>query len=146
MKKQTIFVVVGALLLLAAVLTGYRQHRKAELREAYGNAVDAFNRAYEYRDAGSLLYEPRWKDFQVAMDSFWREPGAASFAHPDWPNLSDCGHLLELYRNYSAIESAAIENADSIETLDIVKQKVKEWDRSQADIVQKAKLCLKKPF
>jgi len=137
--------VIG-ILAITSVVFAYRHQRQAELREAYGNAVDAFARAYQYRDSGALLYEPRWNDFQMASDAFARKDGATAFIHADWPKLTDCGTLLEQYRGYSEKASSAIENAHSIETLALVKQEVDGWGKIQTVIVQKASLCLNKPF
>jgi hypothetical protein len=145
MTKWLALTVVGILIISAAGFAYYHQ-KQSELREAYGNAVDAFSRVYEYRDSGVLLFEPRWKDFQTARDGFERKDGADGFVRAEWPKLTECGALLEQYRAYSEKESSAIENAHSIETLALVKQEVAEWDKSQAAIVQKANPCLKKPF
>jgi hypothetical protein len=144
--KGWIVLAVGGLVLSGAALAWYRQHRLAELREAYGSAVDAFNRAFEYRDAGVLLYEPRWKDFQTAEDSFRRMDGAAGFIHPDWPRLEDCGHLLEIYRDYSEKESAGIEAVGSIESAKAEEKVIKESERRKAEISEATQLCLKRPF
>jgi len=66
--------VIG-ILAITAVVFAYRHQRQAELREAYGNAVDAFARAYQYRDSGALLMNHAGTIFKWQVDAFARKMG-----------------------------------------------------------------------
>lgn len=85
-------------LLSGALYAGVRYERHAAWKQAYGDAQDAFRRAYDYKDAGALLYEPRLKDFQAADDRQRRISLVDSETQDDAESLHFCGGELATYR------------------------------------------------
>jgi hypothetical protein len=119
-------VVIGVTVLSGLTYGVYRLHERQQWQAAYGEALDAFKRAYDYRDAGTLLFEPRLKDFQVADDRLQRLSLIDYKTQSDAEILHLCGQNLLSYRESerTASESldlgkAGLENAES--TLELQK-------------------------
>ena len=73
---------------------------------AYLSALDAYRRAYDYRDASVLLYEPRLKDFETAEDELARLPSPNPEASITSEELRQCADSLKHYReSVSFVES-----------------------------------------
>jgi hypothetical protein len=115
MKK---WIFLAAIVLAAVGYGGYRLYEYHEWKTAYGRALDALHRAYEYKEAGVLLYEPRRKDFEVADDQLQRLSQFSVEAQSDANILHYCGEELRMYRNEGADASDALASAeDSTGTL-----------------------------
>jgi hypothetical protein len=121
-----------AVIVLAIVgYGGYRLYQYQEWKAAYGKALDAYKRAYDYRDAGTLLYEPRRKDFDAAMDDLERQPIPGSYAGIDRNLLRYCGDDLEIYRQDMRL----------LDRLDLKQTPKAEIDRDMDNLTQAGKLA-----
>jgi hypothetical protein len=114
---SAILLVIGVPALAIGSFAWYRYDQRKQWIEARLRTVDALNRAYEYRDAGVLLYEPRWKDFEVAADELQRL-SLNEFDKADAQTLRICGDDLTQYRKDAARAGESIALArDSSPTL-----------------------------
>ncbi len=95
MKTWVLFAVVG---LAAVTYGGYNLYEYHEWKVAYVKALDAYKRAYDYRDAGTLLYEPRRKDLDAAMDDLERQPLPVYYSDHKRAMLRICVGGVSLYR------------------------------------------------
>ncbi|MGA2887401.1 MAG: hypothetical protein ABSE51_05065 [Terracidiphilus sp.] len=109
MKKWILTFVAIAVALGGIGYAWYRIHQRQQWREAYGDALDAFKRAYDYRDAGVLLFEPRLKDFQTADDRLQRMSQIDYKTQGDAEILHLCGDEIGTYRDESRIIREALE-------------------------------------
>jgi hypothetical protein len=98
------------ILLLVIVMASVGYGRLYEYREwnaAYANALIAYKRAYDYRDAGTPLYEPRRKDLDGAMEGMARQPTPSFESYHKLGMLRICAGDINLYRE---IQSANLES------------------------------------
>jgi hypothetical protein len=122
--------VAAVLILCLVVVAGYGVHRHFQ----HVDAQDAFARAFKYRDSGALLYEPRWKEFEVARDDATDK------------RLSECGEMLRSYRELRAEADRRLDvNAsfDSIELSKALMPIVEEISRKQDELAKSMQPCLK---
>jgi len=69
MKRQFAVIATITVAVIAGALIYFHHQQKVEKwNSAYQRARDAYKRASEYKNSGTLLYEPRFKDFEVALD------------------------------------------------------------------------------
>jgi hypothetical protein len=69
----------AAVALIPASFIGYELHTKHEWQASYGETLDAYRRAYNSRDDGTLLYETRRNDLEVAINELDRQPVSVLF-------------------------------------------------------------------
>ena len=62
---------IAIVVLAGAGFGGYRIYQYRQWKVAYGSALDAFKRAYDYRDAGTLLYDPRPQGLRRQQRTRW---------------------------------------------------------------------------
>ncbi len=98
MKRWIVASIAIAVALGGAGYGGYRLYEYQEWKSDYGKALDAYKRAYDYRDAGVLLYEPRLKDFDTAMDALERLPVLSEDAVSSKGKLRICAGDIDEYR------------------------------------------------
>ncbi len=96
---------IAIVVLAGAGFGGYRIYQYRQWKVAYGSALDAFKRAYDYRDAGTLLYDPRLRDFETAKDALERLPVMTEDAVLSKENLRICANELETYRRMAQVNS-----------------------------------------
>jgi len=120
-------VAFGLLLLAISACFWYRVIRSSSVQETR----DAFIRAYEYRDAQALIYEPRWKDFEVARDYVLDD------------RLTQCGEMLQIYRHIRADEDRRIDASLTLETTKALKPVIEDMNRKADALVQQMQPCLK---
>lgn len=95
-----------ALLVAVAVAVGLYVHarnvaRREAWESAYQRAFDAYGRAAEYRSEDALVFEPRYKDLEVALDEFFATPGpgdSSSHAGEKSMGMVGCKIVLDTYR------------------------------------------------
>jgi len=109
-KKWILASLVGIIILFSAAYIGYRIYQRQQWNESYAEALDAFKRAYDYRDAGTLLFEPRWKDFEVAEDHLQRMSQIDYKTESEVSILRSCGDELQSYRGLGRTASDALAN------------------------------------
>jgi endonuclease III-like uncharacterized protein len=86
---------------VAAILGAWlywRIQRAERWDAAYKAARDAYSRAAEYKDAGILLYEPRYKDLEVSMDSLKGMDAPDSSKDLLATELDSCVQSVSFYR------------------------------------------------
>lgn len=128
MTKWALFAVA----LLAGIgYGGFRLYQYHEWKTAYGNAFDAYKRAYDYRDTGTLLYEPRFKDFDTAMDALDRQPIPGFSSRSKRDLLRYCGADLETYR----------EDMRLLDQLDLKETPRAEFDKDMDNLTHVGKLA-----
>ena len=108
MKKWILFVIIAVLALVGVTYGVYRIHQRQLWQAAYAEAMDAFKRVYDYRDAGALLFEPRLKDFQTADDRLQRMSLIDYKTQADAEILHLCGQNLITYRESVRTTSEAL--------------------------------------
>lgn len=109
------WVVLSAVAIAALSGSGYAAlhfYRVHEYEAAHAVALDALKRAYDYRDSGTLIFEPRWKDFQVADDEQRRLSLVGWREQIDAETLHTCGSELSTYRAAVDDLSEALNSAE----------------------------------
>jgi hypothetical protein len=112
LKKWIISTLVISAVLGAAGFGGYRYYQIQQWNAAHGKALDALNRAYEYKDAGGALYESRWKDFEISDDDLQRLSQFSSEAQSEAEILRHCGDYLQMYRKEGSDASGSVTDAE----------------------------------
>lgn len=122
MKRWLTFTVVILVVLGAGGYAGWRYYQRQRWNAARLETLDALSRAYEYRDAGTLLFEPRWKDFEVADDNLQRLSLFSSESFDDAELVRLCGDQLRTYRSAEdTAEQAVSLRTDPKDSIDLMK-------------------------
>jgi hypothetical protein len=121
-------VIVGAMVFGGLGYLAYSQWRHHEFSTAYIEAKEAFSRAWEYKDAGDLFFEPRWKDFETAEDKLARIGAFRTGDQFRRSGLSNCGDELKLYR-------AAGDVMHTADDADLKEQSIDQQLRIQRDAI-----------
>jgi hypothetical protein len=108
MKKRGWAIAAIAVVLAGAGCGGYFLYQYLQWKAAYGVTIDAYSRLYDYRDAGTLLYEPRLKDFETAMDALERLPILSDSAVNEKEELRICADNLRTYRSWGETNSESV--------------------------------------
>jgi hypothetical protein len=109
MKTALIWIVV-----IGIVAGGFIYYRQERWDAAYKTARDAYSRAAEYKDAGTLLYEPRYKDVEMSMDKLKSVGAPTSTKSLIVLELNSCVQLLGFYRNYIKGANELYESANDL--------------------------------
>ena len=118
--------IIGALLIVVlAASGGWRYLNYREWSAAYAVAHDSFSRAWEYKDAGTLVFEPRWKDFEVAIDKLHRVGHVGEEQEIKTASMVNCGDELHLYREVGAHADEAIRAGRSPDTYLNIQVKIR---------------------
>jgi len=83
---------------------GYWEFLEYRWRAAYTGTLDSFKRAYDYRDADAIFFEPRYRDFEIANDNLRRVSQFALTPQSEASMLDSCGGELRTYREASQTE------------------------------------------
>jgi hypothetical protein len=109
--------ILAALLFIAVCCAGYLSYRFNQYRHweaVYGDAFDAYQRAYDSRDGDSPLYLEKQRDFGTAMDALDRLQPFNEHAVLAKEKLRACAEELELYRRWLRLNFASLRlNSDT---------------------------------
>jgi hypothetical protein len=97
-KKAALIAVCAFLVIGGGTMVLARIHHQQEWRRAFRAALDSGDRAFDYRDAGMVIYESRLQDFETAYDALRRldPPGERDLLNA--AALGKCRDDLKLYR------------------------------------------------
>jgi hypothetical protein len=105
-KKAALIAVCAFLVIGGGTMVAARIHHQQEWRRAFRAALDSGDRAFDYRDAGMLVYESRLQNFETAYDALRRldPPGERDLFNA--AALGKCLDDLKLYRtNQNSVNS-----------------------------------------
>lgn len=100
MKKAALITVCAFLVIGGGTMVAARIHHQQEWKQAFRAALDSGDRAFDYRDAGTLTYKSKLQDFETAFDAIRRldPPGERDLLNAR--ALRKCLDDLELYRTH----------------------------------------------
>jgi len=109
------WILLGAIVL---TLVGYgRVYENREWAAAYGSALNAYRVAYNYRDAVTLLYEPRRRVLDAAIENLVHQPTPSFESDRKLSTLQICAGDIDLYResqgtNVESVRLGKVSNLD----------------------------------
>src|SRR5579864_8510790 len=133
----------GVVLLLigGGSITAARIHHQQEWKQAFRAALDSGERAFDYREAGSLTYNSRLQTFEVAYDALRRMDPPGEVDSTKAANLGKCLDDLKQYRTNQTMWSSIRGLEHAVYSQDLSKQASHQQNVDSQELAKTAENC-----